>query len=139
MLVEAVALAADGAHGVGEAAELGAEAADVDVDGALVGDFLGVAPQAFEQFVAANGAGAVFDQVVEEFEFLEGQVQGFAVEVDFAAGQVDEDAGRAGLRGLLQPCSFGALLGVDGGVPEGGTDDVERGTGVPAGAMATAA
>ena len=43
VLVEPVALAADGAHGVGEAAELGAEAADVDVDGALVGHFLGVA------------------------------------------------------------------------------------------------
>jgi hypothetical protein len=75
VLVEAVTLAADRTHGVGEAAELGAETADVNVDGALVRHFFGVAPEALEQFVAAHGAGAVFDEVVEEFEFLERQVQ----------------------------------------------------------------
>src|SRR6478735_440882 len=63
VLVEPVALAADGADRVGEAAQLGAEAADVDVDGALVGHLFGVAPQSFEEFVAAHGAGAVLDEV----------------------------------------------------------------------------
>ena len=128
VLVEAVTLAADGAYSVGEAAQFGAEAADVDVDGALVGHFLGVAPQTLEQFIAADRTGAVFHQVIQEFEFLEGQVQGFAVQVDFAAGKVDQDAGRMRVLGLLQPGSLAALLCIHGGVTEGGTDDVERGT-----------
>lgn len=60
------------------------------VDGAFIGDFFGVAPQVFQQLFTAYGAGAVFHEEVQQLEFLEGQVQGFAIQVDFAAREVNQ-------------------------------------------------
>ena len=115
VLVEPVPLAADCTHSVGEAAQLGAEPADVDVDGALVGHLFGVAPQPLEEFVAPHGAGAVLNEVVQELELLEGQIERLAVQVDFTACQGDQDAGRARLLCLRRTRGLSAEPGVPAG------------------------
>ena len=92
------------------------------------GHLFGVPPQAFEELVAAHGAGAVLHEVVQELEFLEREVQGFAVEVHLTAGEVDQHPGRPRILRLLQAGGLGALAGPRGGVTEGRADDVERGT-----------
>src|SRR5690606_2273946 len=93
---------------------------DVHVDGALVRDLFGIAPQVFQQFFAANGTGAVFHQEVQQLEFLESQVQGFAIQVHFAARQVDQHTRWAWGRWT----SLGAWTTRYGWVAQGLADDV---------------
>ena len=74
-------------------AELLAELAHVDVDGALVAD-PAVAPHAVEQLPAAEGEALVFEQVGEQVELAGREGDRRAVEPRLAAADVDLDAAR---------------------------------------------
>ena len=79
---EAIADAADGLDGLADvlvAFELGAQVADVDVDGAGVAVVL-VAPDALEQFVARKGAAGIRDEQLQELVLLGRQGDGLVVE-----------------------------------------------------------
>jgi hypothetical protein len=93
-------------------AELGAELADVDVDGAGVGGER-VAPDSFEDLVSGEDQPAVADQVAEQVELAGGEVDRAAFEGDLVAGRVHGEAAEvqwglwAGLGGGLGPAEDG--------------------------------
>lgn len=91
---EAVADAADGLDGVADGRvvfELGAQVADVDVDGAGVAVVL-VAPDALEQFVAREGAAGVRDEELQELVLLGRQGDGLVVKPCLIQGEVEPQA-----------------------------------------------
>ena len=120
---EAVADAADGLDGVADGGgvfELGAQVADVDVDGAGVAVVL-VAPDALEQFVARKGAAGVRDEQLQELVLLGRQGDGLVVEPCLIGGKIEAQA--ADLQRLLPPLLALAVLG---GAAQHGLDAREQ-------------
>jgi hypothetical protein len=86
-------------------AQLGAELADVDVDGAGVGGER-VAPDPFQDLVAGEDQAPVADQVAEQLELTGGELHRAALEDDLVAGRVDGEAAQVE-RGLGTGFGFG--------------------------------
>ena len=109
-------------------AELGAEAADVDVDGAGAAEVV-VAPDLLEQLLAAEDAARVLGEVLQELELLVGQVEGAAADAGGVGGVVDDDlaavdhvggrvVGRGGARAADREADPGVELGRAAGVED---------------------
>jgi hypothetical protein len=86
-------------------AELGAELADVDVDGAGVGRER-VAPDPFEDLVPGENQAAVADQVAEELELAGGELDRATLEDDLVAGRVDGEVAQ------VLGCEVGSVKGL---------------------------
>ena len=123
---EAVADAADGLDGVADGRvvfELGAQVADVDVDGAGVAVVL-VAPDALEQLVAREGAAGVRDEELQELVLLGRQGDGLVVEPCLIRGEVEPQA--ADGQALFSRLVLAAALLDAGGTAQHGLDAREQ-------------
>ena len=123
---EAVADAADGLDGVADGRvvfELGAQVADVDVDGAGVAVVL-VTPDALEQLVAREGAPGVRDEELQELVLLGRQGDGLVVEPCLIRGEVEPQA--ADGQALFSLLVLAAALLDAGGAAQHGLDAREQ-------------
>ena len=87
----------------------------MNVNRALVRVLVTRAPQGLQQFLAANRAGAILNQVGQQLELLEGQHQRLTVQEHLAASQVNQHARGVAVHTFRLAGGIRLRVGVHGG------------------------